>query len=53
VFLLVMAGLDTVAASLSCMLEWLARHPLERRQLIDDPSGWPAAIEGSFGFRHQ
>jgi cytochrome P450 len=45
VFLLVMAGLDTVAASLSCMFEWLARHPLERQQLIDDPSGWPAAIE--------
>jgi cytochrome P450 len=45
VFLLVMAGLDTVAASLSCMLEWLARHPSERQQLIDSPSGWPAAIE--------
>jgi cytochrome P450 len=45
VFLLVMAGLDTVAASLSCMLEWLARHPLERQKLIEDPSGWPSAIE--------
>ena len=45
VFLLVMAGLDTVAASLSCMFEWLARHPKERQRLIDDPSGWPAAIE--------
>jgi cytochrome P450 len=45
VYLLVMAGLDTVAASLSCMVEWLARHPAERRALVEDPSGWPAAIE--------
>jgi cytochrome P450 len=45
VYLLVMAGLDTVAASLSCMVEWLARNPVERQQLIDDPSRWPAAIE--------
>ena len=26
-FLLVLAGLDTVAASLSCMVDWLARAP--------------------------
>jgi cytochrome P450 len=45
VYLLVMAGLDTVAASLSCIVEWLARHPLERRRLVDDPSLWPSAIE--------
>jgi cytochrome P450 len=45
VYLLVLAGLDTVAASLSCMVEWLARHPAERQSLIDDPSGWPAAVE--------
>jgi cytochrome P450 len=45
VYLLVMAGLDTVAASLSCMVEWLARHPDERQELVDDPTGWPAAIE--------
>ncbi len=45
VYLLVMAGLDTVAASLSCMVEWLARHPDERQALVDDPTGWPAAIE--------
>lgn len=45
VYLLVMAGLDTVAASLSCIVEWLARHPAERQQVIDDPSLWPAAIE--------
>jgi cytochrome P450 len=45
VYLLVMAGLDTVAASLSCMVEWLARNPRLRQALIDDPSRWPAAIE--------
>jgi cytochrome P450 len=45
VYLLVMAGLDTVAASLSCIVEWLARHPAERAQLVADPSRWPAAIE--------
>jgi cytochrome P450 len=44
-FLLVLAGLDTVAASLSCMIEWLARHPSERQQLVDDPSLLTAAIE--------
>ena len=44
-FLLVLAGLDTVAASLSCMIEWLARHPTERQQLVDDPSLLTAAIE--------
>ena len=27
VYLLVIAGLDTVASSLSCMFAWLAQHP--------------------------
>jgi cytochrome P450 len=45
VYLLVMAGLDTVAASLSCIVEWLARHPEQRQELVDDPSRWPSAIE--------
>jgi cytochrome P450 len=45
VYLLVLAGLDTVASSLSCMVEWLARHPEERRMLVDDPELWPTAIE--------
>lgn len=44
-FLLVLAGLDTVTASLSCMIEWLARHPDERSRLVADPSLLPAAIE--------
>jgi len=44
-FLLVLAGLDTVTSSLSCMVDWLARHPAERDALVVDPSGLPAAIE--------
>ena len=44
-FLLVLAGLDTVSASLSCMVDWLARHPAERDTLVADPSILPGAIE--------
>jgi cytochrome P450 len=44
-YLLVMAGLDTLTSSLSCILHWLAAHPAERSRLVADPSGWPAAIE--------
>lgn len=44
-FLLVLAGLDTVTASLSCMIEWLARHPAERDRLVADPKLLPSAIE--------
>jgi len=43
--LLMIAGLDTVSASLSCLLSWLARHPAERRWILEDPARWPAAIE--------
>jgi cytochrome P450 len=44
-FLLMIAGLDTVTASLSCMISWLGRHPAERQRLVDDPSRVPAAVE--------
>ncbi len=44
-FLLVLAGLDTVTSSLSCMVDWLARHPAERDHLVADPALLPAAIE--------
>jgi cytochrome P450 len=44
-YLLMIAGLDTVAASLSCIIAWLARHPEERRRVVADPSMWPDAIE--------
>jgi cytochrome P450 len=44
-FLLMIAGLDTVAASLSCLIGWLGRHPAERQLLADDPARVPAAVE--------
>ena len=44
-YLLVIAGLDTVAASLACILCYLARHPEQRRWILADKSRWPAAIE--------
>ena len=40
-----LAGLDTVTSSLSCMVDWLARHPAERDRLVADPSLLPVAIE--------
>jgi len=58
--LLMIAGLDTVAASLSCLLAHLARNPDRRRQLLAHPELWPSAIEEMMrfespvtqGFRH-
>lgn len=44
-YLLMFAGLDTVTSSLACILSWLARHPEQRRSLVEDPSLMPAAIE--------
>jgi cytochrome P450 len=44
-YLLMIAGLDTITASLGCILSWLARHPDERRWVLDDPSRWPLAVE--------
>ena len=44
-YLFFLAGLDTVTASLDCMLAYLAQHPDHRRQLVDDPSLIPHAIE--------
>ena len=43
--LLMIAGLDTVAASLACMLSYFARHPEQRAQVVADPSLWPSAVE--------
>ena len=45
VFLLLIAGLDTVSSALSNMVAYLARHPEQRQQLVDDPTMLPAAIE--------
>jgi cytochrome P450 len=36
--LFVIAGLDTVASSISCLIAWLAAHPEQRRQVIADPA---------------
>jgi cytochrome P450 len=44
-YLFFLAGLDTVTASLDCMLSYLARHPDQRRRLADDPAVVPHAVE--------
>lgn len=44
-YLFFLAGLDTVTASLDCMLAYLAQHPDQRRRLVDDPGVIPQAIE--------
>jgi cytochrome P450 len=43
--LLFLGGLDTVTATLDCMVAYLARHPDRRRAVVDDPSLIPAAVE--------
>lgn len=44
-YLFFLAGLDTVTASLDCMIAYLAQHPDKRRQLVEDPSLIPHAVE--------
>jgi len=44
-YLFFLAGLDTVTASLDCMLSYLAQHPDQRRRLVEDPSLIPHAVE--------
>ncbi len=44
-FLFLIAGLDTVTATLDCMFSFLAQHPEQRQQLVDDPTLIPNAIE--------
>jgi cytochrome P450 len=44
-FLFLIAGLDTVTASLDCFFAYLAQHPEQRRRLVDEPSIIPAAVE--------
>jgi cytochrome P450 len=43
--LLMIAGLDTVAASLACSLSHLARRTDDRSALVGAPERWPAAVE--------
>jgi cytochrome P450 len=44
-FLFLIAGLDTVTATLDCMFAFLAQHPDHRRMLVEDPTLIPAAVE--------
>jgi cytochrome P450 len=44
-FLFLIAGLDTVTASLDCMFAFLASHPDHRRQIVENPAVIPAAVE--------
>jgi cytochrome P450 len=44
-FLFLIAGLDTVTATLDCFFGYLAEHPDARRQLVDEPDTVPAMVE--------
>jgi cytochrome P450 len=44
-FLLLIAGLDTVTASLDCMFGFLAEHPEARRRLVDEPDATASMVE--------
>ena len=44
-YLFFLAGLDTVTASLDCMIAYLAQHPEQRRRIVEDPAVIPHAIE--------
>ena len=44
-FLFLIAGLDTVSDSLTCMFAFLATHPQHRSQIADDPACIPSAVE--------
>ena len=44
-FLFLVAGLDTVSASLDCMMLHLALHPGQRGALVENPSLIPNAVE--------
>jgi cytochrome P450 len=44
-YLFLLAGLDTVTASVGCMVSYLASHPEQRQRLVDDPALVPGAVE--------
>ena len=44
-FLFLIAGLDTVTATLDCMFSYLAGHPDQRQRIVDDETIIPAVVE--------
>ena len=44
-FLFLIAGLDTVSASLDCFFRYLAEEPDQRRRLVAEPDMVPRAVE--------
>ena len=44
-FLFLIAGLDTVTASLDCFFGRLAENPVARRQIVEDPGSIPGIVE--------
>ena len=44
-FLQILAGLDTVTATLGCNLAYLAENPDQRQKLLDDPDRLDGAVE--------
>ncbi len=44
-YLFLIAGLDTVSDSLTCLFAFLATHPGHRRQIVDNPAIIPSAVE--------
>ncbi len=44
-FLFLIAGLDTVTATLDCIFGYLVQHPEQRERIVDDPTVIPGAIE--------
>jgi cytochrome P450 len=44
-YLMLIAGLDTVSDSLTCMYAFLAQHPEHRRKITEDPACVSSAVE--------
>jgi cytochrome P450 len=44
-FLFLIAGLDTVSDSLTCIFAYLATHPEHRKEIVDNPAIIPSAVE--------
>ena len=44
-FLLILAGLDTVTATLGCNIAYLAANPAQRQRIVEKPEVIPGAVE--------